>query len=107
MIVRLHRSLIAVQAERMSTRVERRCTQLMQLGSPFKTHQSGLVQVLPGNRVAPHRFLAIPLLSAERAWAMAMEIKGQLDSGPAAPKRQHLQVRLTVDGRGCSELLLN
>ena len=39
-------------------------------------------------------FLAIPLLSAERAWAMAMEIKGQLAAGPEAPKRMHLQRRL-------------
>lgn len=40
------------------------------------------------------RFLAIPLLSAERAWAMAMEIKGQLAAGPEVPKRMHLQRRL-------------
>jgi hypothetical protein len=39
-----------------------------------------------------HRILAIPLLNAERAWAMAMEIKGQLSMGPVAPKRAHLQV---------------
>jgi RNA-binding signal recognition particle 68 len=39
-------------------------------------------------------FLAIPLLSAERAWAMAMEVKGQLAAGPEAPKRMHLQRRL-------------
>ncbi len=43
---------------------------------------------------AARRFLAIPLLSAERGWAMAMEIKGQLAAGPEAPKRAHLQRRL-------------
>ena len=46
---------------------------------------------LPPERHEYHRFLAIPLVSAERSWAAAMEIKGQLAAGPEAPKRRHLQ----------------
>mmetsp|Transcript_18431 Transcript_18431/g.55570 ORF Transcript_18431/g.55570 Transcript_18431/m.55570 type:complete len:605 (+) Transcript_18431:170-1984(+) len=51
-------------------------------------------KALEPHMVTDARFLAIPLLSAERGWAMAMELKGQLAQGPAAPKRQHLQARL-------------
>lgn len=51
-------------------------------------------KTLEPEAIVDARILAIPLLNAERAWAMAMEIKGQLSMGPVAPKRAHLQARL-------------
>ena len=36
----------------------------------------------------------MPLVCAERAWAMAMELKSQLEAGADAPKRRRLLRRL-------------
>ena len=41
------------------------------------------------------RHLHIPLVLAERAWAMAMELKAQLEAGHDPAKRHHLIRRLT------------
>lgn len=40
------------------------------------------------------RHLQVPLVSAERAWATAMELKSQLEAGADAPKRRRLLRRL-------------
>lgn len=37
-----------------------------------------------------HRHLMIPLVSAERAWSQAMELKAQLEKEAISYKRQHM-----------------
>ena len=41
----------------------------------------------------------MPLVCAERAWAMAMELKSQLEAGADAPKRRRLLRRLAKVSR--------
>lgn len=61
--------------------------------------------------MSPSRWLCshlhIPLVQAERAWAYAMDLKGQLEDAPAAaaPKRQHLVRRLSKAARHAGELV--
>ncbi|KAI7837680.1 hypothetical protein COHA_008473 [Chlorella ohadii] len=51
------------------------------------------------------RHLHIPLVQAERAWAYAMDLKGQLEQQMEAQKRQHLIRRLAKAVRHAAELV--
>ena len=46
----------------------------------------------------------IPLVSAERAWSQAMELKAQLEKEAISYKRQHMVSFLPAQGLMCKEL---
>ncbi|KAK9814357.1 hypothetical protein WJX72_004470 [[Myrmecia] bisecta] len=50
------------------------------------------------------RYLEIPLVNAERAWAYAMELKNQVEEKPDPRKRLHLIRRLAKAARWAGEL---
>ncbi|KAK9844951.1 hypothetical protein WJX74_009011 [Apatococcus lobatus] len=50
------------------------------------------------------RWLELPLLEAERAWAHAMEMKAALETKPNASKRAHAIRRLTKAARSAGQL---
>ncbi|KAK2075844.1 hypothetical protein QBZ16_001585 [Prototheca wickerhamii] len=62
---------------------------------------------LTGEAVTDERHVHIPLVSAERAWAHAMDLKNEADSVPdaAAPMRAHLKRRLSKAAAHARDLL--